>query len=100
MVQLKVDGIEITAWNNAYLWCGPAEYSENEGQALCCEWAMVPNQLRGALAELRTKCCGIVNAFMENNKAALETLKSIKAEEWTAEREAYEVRMKTPSAQA
>ena len=85
---LRMDGLEIEV-SAGIVWCGADQYAEDGGEAVCCDWELVPEGLQAAFLELRGKWSETMKAFMENNRDALCVLKRQLDEGYRVEREAW-----------
>lgn len=90
MALLQVDGLEIEVNEGRIIWCGPAEGSKNEDQALCCDWGLVPEDLKEAFLMLQGQWSGMAKTFLKDNRDALAILKGQMDAMWRADREAWE----------
>ena len=61
---LRVDGLEIEV-SAGIVWCGADEYAEDGGEAVCCDWELVPEGLQAAFLELRGKWSETMRSFLK-----------------------------------
>ncbi len=86
---LRVDGLEIEVSEGSMVWCGAADVAGmGEEDAVCCDWAIVPEALQAAFLALRGQWSTMVKAFMEDNREALGVLKEQIHQGYREEREA------------